>query len=71
MNLTQFIHFADQHYNLNRTHLRMGQAYFNALFMLRPNIAKEISGTDYDPFYQDDKLPVFLTKVEELLTADC
>lgn len=36
---------------------RRGQAWFNALHELRPDLANEIRGTDIDPFYNDNKLP--------------
>lgn len=38
------------------TELRNGQALFNALFALHPEIAKEVTGTDNDCFYDDKKI---------------
>lgn len=32
---------------------RLGQAYFNALLMIYPEIAELVRGTDADPFYAD------------------
>ena len=34
---------------------RKGQAYFNYLYQLHPDVADEIRGTEYDPFYADHK----------------
>lgn len=44
---------------------RTGQAYFNRLYELEPELANEIRATGLDPFYRDDILPDFLTKVYE------
>ena len=32
---------------------RKGQAFFNALYMLHPDVADKIRATDKDPFYND------------------
>lgn len=42
------------------SNLRMGQAAFNLLYDVAPEIAEEIHGTDKDPFYDDFKLGAFL-----------
>jgi hypothetical protein len=36
------------------THERPGQAAFNHLVAVRPNLAEALRGTDSDPFYVDD-----------------
>lgn len=36
--------------------LRQGQAFFNSLLDLHPDIAETIRGTEYDCFYNDDKV---------------
>lgn len=46
--------------------LRLGQALFNALTWYREDIAYQISGSLIDPFYNDDIVPAFLEKVDEL-----
>jgi hypothetical protein len=38
---------------------RSGQAAFNALWNVRPELADEIRGTDLDPFYDDKRLLAF------------
>ena len=38
---------------------RKGQAYFNALSMTDSQLAKEITGTDADPFYDNSKIGRF------------
>ena len=35
---------------------RWGQAFFNALYMLFPDVANSIRATDKDPFYNNDKV---------------
>lgn len=37
--------------------IRVGQAWFNRLNELRPDLAKEIRGGILDPFYADERLP--------------
>lgn len=39
---------------------RLGQAYFNCLFDKDPELADFIRNTDKDPFYDNNKLPIFL-----------
>ena len=38
---------------------RRGQAYFNVLHDVRPDLAKQIQSTALDPFYNDARLPQF------------
>jgi len=35
---------------------RKGQAFFNSLHRLYPDVANKIRGTDKDPFYIDEKV---------------
>ena len=44
---------------------RKGQAYFNYLYQLHPDVADEIRGTEYDPFYNDSRIEKFLNKISE------
>jgi len=50
---------------------RMGQTYFNVLREVRPDLADGtgdadgITGTTFDPFYDDDRIARFLTHVVE------
>lgn len=45
---------------------RLGQAYFNVLRDVRPDIAKRVQGkTGLDPFYRDELVSTFLKFVEE------
>lgn len=39
---------------------RYGQAYFNTLCDVAPELAEEIRGRDLDPFHRDEVLPSFL-----------
>lgn len=44
---------------------RKGQAYFNYLYQLHPDVAYEIRETEYDPFYNDSRIEKFLNKISE------
>ena len=44
---------------------RIGQTYFNVLLDFYPNIAEEVRGTEFDPFYQDGQIEKFLAFVCE------
>lgn len=46
---------------------RCGQAHYNALRDVRPDIAGMIVNTDKDPFYDDSRLPVFLNFISEFI----
>lgn len=46
---------------------RYGQAAFNVLHELCPNLAKEICGTDSDPYYLNSAIPRFLSYICEKL----
>ncbi len=45
---------------LRKTGQRKGQAMFNALYEMRPDLAEVIVGDDIDPFYEDKKCDVFM-----------
>lgn len=45
---------------------RRGQAYFNTLVEVRPDIAEKVRGTVVDCFYQDRLIPGFLNVVAGL-----
>ena len=53
-------------YQLANPGQRDGQAAFNFLHAIKPDIANQIRTTPLDPFYQDDRLDAFFRKVEEL-----
>jgi len=38
---------------------RKGQGVFNLLCKIRPDLAEMIRGSDFDPFYRDERLPAF------------
>lgn len=43
---------------------RRGQAFFNVLHRVRPDLSERIRGTVIDPFYGDSVIPEFLASVE-------
>ena len=46
---------------------RLGQAYFNYAWTLYPDETDALRGTEYDCFYDDNKIPDFLEKLNEKL----
>jgi hypothetical protein len=46
---------------------RKGQAFFNVLQDLDPELAGRLTNTADDPFYNDQKLPGFLVRVAQEL----
>jgi hypothetical protein len=67
--LTTFAHYqrAVEVVLRERRGLRKGQAFFNVLLELEPDVAHRLMGTAEDPFYDDGKLPQFLVRVVEEL----
>lgn len=50
--------------------LRAGQAAFNVLGLVRPDLAERVRGTELDPFYRDDRLDAFFVWLEEVVGGD-
>lgn len=44
---------------------RTGQALFNALHSLYPEVANEIKGTDVDPYYSDQNIAKCIKHISE------
>lgn len=44
--------------------LRRGQAFFNALYRLDPELANHLCTTAVDPYYQDDRIPYFCIAID-------
>lgn len=42
--------------NYNTGHLRLGQSYMNALGDINIDLYKEVTATEYDCFYSDNKI---------------
>ena len=59
------------HENMNNEYmkgkgtLRIGQCYMNVLYDIDPTLYREITGTQVDPFYVDDRIEAFLRFCEE------
>ena len=45
--------------------LRYGQTCFNVLYLLDPDLADSIRGTDLDPFHNDNRVPEFLKRLRD------
>lgn len=53
-----------------RSYLRRGQAYMIVLGEINPELYNKISGTKYDPFYRDDRIDDFLSKIHRSVGID-
>jgi hypothetical protein len=47
-------------------HQRIGQALFNGLHTVRPDIANMVRSGNFDPFCRDDKIPAFIQEIFRL-----
>lgn len=47
---------------------RYGQAVANTAFFFWPEHSRQLDGSLYDPFYQDDKVSEFLERLADLIT---
>lgn len=65
MTFDEFCEEAFQVYKDAQGTYRLGQAYFNALYDYRPDLARKVQGTVIDPFHVDDILDEFLDFVQE------
>jgi len=43
--------------------LRLGQWAYNLLYDHHPEIASRLSGTEYDPFHDESRIPAFLRQL--------
>lgn len=44
---------------------RYGQAVFNTMFELYPDVAQKYCGSKYDPFHDNTKINIFIEKCNE------
>lgn len=49
------------------SYIRYGQAVFNEAYILYPNETDQLRGTEFDCFYRDDKVNIFLEKLEKII----
>jgi hypothetical protein len=56
--------------NQQSRHLRRGQLAFDTLQRLNPKLAAVISGTKWDPYYDDEVAPRFFQFVEKFWNND-
>jgi hypothetical protein len=52
-------------YHKRQRFLRKGQWMFNLLWTCFPDIADKIRTTEFDPFFDDSRIPAFLKHLEE------
>ncbi|AEC53172.1 hypothetical protein SCRM01_226 [Synechococcus phage S-CRM01] len=60
MTFQHYLDSANRYYVQNSKDLRYGQAMMNFLCLVCPELDAKITGTDVDPFYDDNRVPVFL-----------
>jgi hypothetical protein len=58
-----FQKFGEVKKNYKRQGLRYGQAVYNCLATFAPDIAEKIQGTEFDPFFDDNKVGAFMNEV--------
>ena len=46
--------------------MREGQILFNVFAGLRPHMASFVTGKEFDPFYDDDRIPQFIDFISRL-----
>ena len=39
---------------------RYGQKVFNSMWEIAPDVAESLAGTEYDPFYHDERVDMFI-----------
>lgn len=49
--------------NPKNNYLRTGQILFNVLYDIAPEVANEIRGTEFDPYYLDSRIRAFLDRI--------
>lgn len=54
MRYDEFIASANRYYSDNATDFRYGQAVYNHLARVRPDIAGQLLGTPLDPFHRNE-----------------
>ena len=62
MNKETFYRLLDIYIETNNI-LRRGQAAFNLLYSIKPKETNKYRNTKYDPFYDDNKIEIFVNKI--------
>lgn len=64
MNFHEYLQYVSQTWETNKQDWRLGQTFFNVLYVTHRELANELRGdVNLDPFYQDERIPAFLVKV--------
>jgi hypothetical protein len=50
--------------------MREGQILFNVFSKLYPDMANFVCGKEFDPFYDDDRIPLFVEFISRLPNGD-
>lgn len=65
MTYEEYLHAGGAYWLANRKQ-RQGQAYMNLLGEIRPELYERVTATNFDPFYNNLRLPNFLAWCEEV-----
>lgn len=68
MNLKEFSNLLKAMSGNKDSCLRRGQFMFNTLYKHYPAIANRLHGTEFDPFYVDDRIPDFISYLTEFIS---
>ena len=47
------------------SHIRYGQSIFNDAYSLYPNETNELRATEYDCYYDDSRIDLFLARIQQ------
>lgn len=64
----EILDLAGQSYTINSP-IRHGQAVFNAAYTLYPEYADRLRATEYDPFYHDERVDLFIERICLMMDA--
>ena len=65
MTFQEFLNTVDLYFQENKKHgIRYGQSIMNNLWVVWPSKYKEITGTDFDCFYDDNAVRFTLNRLE-------
>lgn len=68
MNLKEFSELLKSMSGYKDSRLRRGQFMFNTLYRRYPAIANRINGTEFDPFYVDERIPKFIAYLTDFIS---
>jgi len=70
MTLDEFLELTSAIKGYRPKSLRLGQWAYTLLFDYHQQIAQAINGTEFDPFFDDSRIPAFLGKLLTIVRVD-